>query len=372
MKFTVSSSALLKQLTGIVGVISPSNALPILDCFLFQVDKKQLKLCASDLETTVTTSMEIISDDTFDIAIPSQIILDALKTYPETPLVFDIDTAKKSIILSSDYGKYKLTGHDAQDFPRPIKIESPSTFEMEEKVLAKAINKTLFAVGADELRPAMCGVFIKLDTDGLTFVSTDTHKFSKYKRGETQSAKMSSYIIPKKPLGLLKNVLTSDGNVKVQYNNSNVSFTSKGTQIVSRLIDQKYPNYDAVIPKNNPNLLTIGREEFLNSIKRVSVFSNKNTNQVNLNITPKQMVITGEDLDYSNEATETIKCDYKGADLKIGFSSKILCELLSNIETQEVLFELGTATTGAVLRPVGNTIKEEDVLMLIMPMMTLA
>lgn len=366
MKFTVSSSQLLKQLMGLSGVISPSNALPILDCFLFQINKNELKLCASDLETTITTSIEIKSEDTFEVAIPSQLLLDTLKTFAETPLVFNVEMGKKAIEIQSDYGKYKLIGHDAKDFPRPAQIESPSSFEMEESVLSKAINKTLFAVGDDELRPAMCGVYIKLDENGLTFVSTDTHKFAKYKRGETKAKKVSSYIIPRKPLSLLKNILTT-GKVKLQYNNSNVLFEIDKTSIICRLIDAKYPNYEAVIPKNNPNILTIGREIFLNSIRRVSVFSNKRENTISLSFKGQELTIAAEDIDYANEATETLKCNYKGADMSIGFSAKLLIDILSQIETDEVEFALGAPNIGGVMKPIGSKVQDEDVMMIAMP-----
>lgn len=363
MKFIVSSSALLKQLSGLSGVLSSSNALPILDCFLFNVNKTELKISASDLETTMITSLKIESKDSGSVAIPARIILDTLKTFAEQPLTFSIDEKKFSIEILSSTGKYKIMGHDATDFPKLAEIEKPSSFDIEATILSKVIGKTLFAVGTDDLRPVMTGIFVNLGKDGATFVATDAHKLVCYKRDDVKSKQEASYIIPKKPLIMLRNVLGT-GNVKVEYNNTNVSFSSDGIQMVSRLIDGKYPNYDAVIPKNNPNKLTIDREEFLNSIKRVAVFSNKNTSQVKLALKKSKLNIFAQDLDMSNEAMEEVKCDYKGVDMEIGFNSKFLQEILGNIDEEEVVLELSEPNRAAIILPKE---KGEDVLMLIMP-----
>lgn len=365
MKFKVSSSALLKQLSGLSGVLNSNQSLPILECFLFKIDKTELNISSSDLETTMISSLKIESRDSGSIAIPARILLETLKTFPEQPLTFTIDEKKFAIEISSDNGKYKLTGHDGMDFPKLAEIESPSSFDIDAVVLSKVIGKTLFAVGTDDLRPVMTGIFVKVDKDGATFVATDAHKLVCYKRSDVKSKKEASYIIPKKPLVLLRNVLGT-GNVKVEYNNTNVSFSCENLQMVSRLIDGKYPNYDAVIPKENPNKLTIDRESFLNSIRRVAVFSNKNTNQVKLVLKKNKLNILAEDLDMSNEATEEVKCDYKGEDMEIGFNSKFLQEILSSIDGEEVIMELSTPTRAGIILPKE---KGEDLLMLIMPVM---
>lgn len=365
MKFKVSSSALLKQLSGLSGVLSSNNALPILDCFLFSINKNELKITTSDLETTMTTSLQVDSKDSGEIAVPARMLLDTLKAFPEQPLAFTIDENKFAIEISSDYGKYKLTGHDGKDFPKIPELDSPSSFDIDAVVLSKVIGKTLFAVGTDDLRPVMTGVFFKLDKDGATFVSTDAHKLVCYKRSDVKSKKEASYIVPKKPLVLLKNTL-ADGKVKVEYNNTNVSFTSDNLKMVSRLIDGKYPNYDAVIPKDNPNKLTIGREDFLSSLRRVSVFSNKNTHQVRLTLKKSKMNILAEDLDMSNEATEEVECNYKGEDLEIGFNSKFLQEILNSIDGDEVVLEMSAPNRAGIILPKE---KGEDLLMLIMPVM---
>ncbi len=369
MKFIVSSSALLKQLSALSGVLSSSNALPILDNFLFQINKGELKISASDLETTMTASLPVESKDAGTIAVPARLLLDTLKTFPEQPLTFTIDKKKFAIEISSDYGKYKLTGHDGEDFPKIAEIESPSSFEMDVDVLGKAISKTLFAVGNDELRPVMCGVFVQLEPSGITFVATDAHKLVRFKRSDAKSKKSTSYIIPKKPLTLLKNILSGSGKVTVEYNNTNVSFSFGNTLLVSRLIDGKYPNYDAVIPKENPNKMIVDREAFLNSIRRVSIFANKTTHQVRLKVKGSELNISAEDLDFSNEANERLTCNYKGEDMEIGFNSKFLAEMLSNIDCEEVQFEMSTPNRAGVMVPSKDSNKDEDILMLVMPVM---
>ncbi len=369
MKFIVSSSALTKQLSALSGVLSPNNALPILDNFLFQINKGELKISASDLETTLITSLPVESKDFGIIAIPARLLLDTLKTFPEQPLTFTIDEKKYSIEISSDYGKYKLTGHDGEDFPKIPEIESPSSFNMGIDTLNTAISKTLFAVGNDELRPVMCGVFVQLENNGITFVATDAHKLVRYKRNDSKSEKSSSYIIPKKPLTLLKYLLAGSGEVTVEYNNTNVSFSFGSTLLVSRLIDGKYPNYDAVIPKENPNKLIVDRDAFLNSIRRVSIFANKTTHQVRLKVKGSELNISAEDLDFSNEASERLTCNYHGEDMEIGFNSKFLAEMLSNVDAEEVMFEMSSPNRAGVMMPVQTNKSEEEILMLVMPVM---
>lgn len=370
MKFIVSSSALLKQLSSLSGVLASNNALPILDNFLFQIEGDELKLSASDLETTLIATLSIESKDSGTIAVPARMLIDTLKTFPDQPLTFTIDKNNFGIEISSDYGKYKLAGYNGTDFPKLAEIETPSSFEMDAESLNRAIGKTIFAVGTDELRPVMRGVLVQLESNGITFVATDAHKLVRYKRSDAKSKKAGSYIIPRKPLTLLKNILPSTGKVKVEYNNTNVSFSFGNMHLVSRLVDGKYPNYDAVIPKENPNKLIVDREAFLNSIRRVSIFSNKTTHQVRLKVKGSELNISAEDPDFSNEAIERLTCNYKGEDMEIGFNSKFLAEMLSNVDCEEVMFEMSSPNRAGVMVPAKNGAKEdEEILMLVMPVM---
>ncbi len=370
MKFIVSSTSLLKQLQAISGVLNSNNALPILDNFLFEIDKNQLKISASDLETTMTTIIGIESKDSGNIAVPAKLLLETLKTFADQPLTFNVDDKKYGIEIISDYGKYKLTGHNGDEFPKLPNIEAASSLDMEASVLAAAINKTLFAAGNDELRPVMSGVLCQLFNDGVTFVSTDAHKLVRYRRSDAKAENAASFIVPKKPLNLLKNTLANiSGNVKIEYNKTNAFFSFENTNLICRLIDGKYPNYEAVIPKENPNKLTVDRVSFLSSIKRVSIFSNKTTHQVRIKVAGSELSISAEDLDFANEASERLTCQYAGEDMEIGFNSKFLAEMLSNLNCENVNLEMSAPNRAGILLPTDKENAAEDILMLVMPVM---
>ena len=370
MKFIVSSTSLLRQLQAVSGVLSTNNTLPILDNFLFDIDKNELKISASDLETTMVTTVSIESKDSGSIAVPAKLLLETLKTFADQPLTFSIDIKKFGIEIISDYGKYKLTGHDGQEFPKFPVVESASTLEMDASVLATAINKTIFASGNDELRPVMSGVFCQLSPENVMFVATDAHKLVRYTRTDVSAQSASSFIIPKKPLTLLKNTLDKiTGNVTIEYNNTNAFFSFDNTRLVCRLIDGKYPNYEAVIPKENPNKLTIDRVSFLNSIRRVSIFSNKTTHQIRIKITGSELSVSAEDLDFANEASERLTCEYNGEDMEIGFNSKFLAEMLANLECDNVNLEMSAPNRAGILMPTEKKNPAEDILMLVMPVM---
>lgn len=370
MKFIVSSTTLLKHLSQINGVLNSSNTLPILDNFLFDITPSKLTICASDLETTMITYLEVESKDSGKIAVPAKLLMDTLKTFSEQPLTFTIDEKNFGIEIASDYGKYKLTGHNADEYPKIPTVESPSTFEMDASAFATGINKTIFATGNDDLRPVMSGVFCQLSDTGVIFVATDAHKLVRYRRLDVKAPNNASFILPKKPLNLLRNLLSGEvGNVKIEYNPTSAFFAHNNIQLVCRLIDGKYPNYEAVIPKENPNKLTIDRQALANSIKRVSIFSNKTTYQIRLKITGNQLQVSAQDLDFSNEAIERLPCQFEGQDMEIGFNSKFLIEMLNNIETEQVNLEMSASNRAGILLPVDNDNKEEDLLMLVMPIM---
>ena len=372
MKFIVSSTLLLKQLQAIGGVINSNNTLPILDNFLFELDGDGLTISASDLETTMTTKVAVsMSEKNGSIAIPAKILLDTLKTFPELPVSFTIEPKTTfAVEISAGEGKYKLTGHNSDEFPKIPTLENFSSIDISSEVLAKAINKTLFATGNDELRPVMSGVFCQLSPENLVFVATDAHKLVRYKRSDAKSEEVSSFILPKKPLNQLKNLLShEDGKVKIQYNTTNAFFEFGNFNLICRLIDGKYPNYEAVIPTENPNKLTIERIPFLNAIKRVSIFSNQSTHQVKFKISGKELTLSAEDLDFANEAKERLTCQYDGEDIEIGFNSKFVLEMLNNIDNSEVCLEMSVPNRAGLLIPVNNDNKDEDLLMLVMPVM---
>ncbi len=369
MKFIVSSGALLKQLQLAGSVIQSNNSLPILDNFLFQLSGGVLKITASDLENVLTTSLLVESDSDGEACVPARILLDTLKTFPEQPLTFVFQGAS-GVEIASDYGKYGVNSFLADDFPRVAELEDSSSTQMPAHVLFSAIQKTLFAAGNDDLRPVMSGVFFQMSSEGSTFVATDAHKLVRYRRNDVQSSETAEFIMPKKPLTILKGVLPSaEDSVELHFNQLNARFSFGGFSLTCRLIDGRYPNYEAVIPRENPNRLRIGRAEFLGSVRRVSLFSNKTTHQVRLRMAGSEIQVSAEDLDFSNKAHERLHCDYAGQDLEIGFNSRFLTEMLSNLETESISMEFSQPNRAGLLSPEGGLDEGEEVLMLVMPVL---
>lgn len=369
MKFIVSSSALLKRLQQISGVLNTTNTLPILDNFLFEISDSELTITASDLETTISTKTTVESKKDGLIAIPAKLLLDTLKTFPNQPLTFTINE-DFGVEISSDQGKYKLSGLNGDEFPKVPKIKDPSSISIDASIIENAITKTLFATGNDELRPVMSGVFFELNNDNVTFVATDAHKLVKYKRSDLKAKTGTSFIFPKKPLTLLKNILSNvNENVIISYNETNATFEFESTRLISRLIDGKYPNYNAVIPTENPNILTVSRISFLNSLKRVAIFSNKTTHQIKLKISGSELHISAEDLDFANEANERLTCQYEGDDMEIGFNAAFLIEMLTNLTSENVSIAMSAPNRAGILTPVEKDDENEEVLMLVMPVM---
>jgi len=369
MKFIVSSSYLLKQLQVLGSVINSSNTLPILDNFLFEIDKKALTVSASDLETTMSATLEIESTDKGSVAVPAKLVLDILRTFPEQPLTFTVEE-NSTIEISSNSGKYAIAYAPGIEFPDSVVLENPSSTLVPADVLATAINKTIFAAGNDDLRPVMSGVFFQFSSEGLIFVATDAHKLVKYARTDVKASQVADFIMPKKPLNILKGILgTTDLEVKIEYNDSNATFSFENYILTCRLIDGKYPNYEAVIPKENPNKLVIDRTQFLNSVRRVAIFSNKTTHQIRLKIAGAELNISAEDIDYSNKAEERLTCDYQGDDMQIGFNSRFLSEMLTNLQSDEIQLEMSMPNRAGILTPVDGLDEGETVTMLVMPVM---
>ncbi|WP_443633401.1 DNA polymerase III subunit beta [Candidatus Marifrigoribacter sp. Uisw_064] len=369
MKFIVSSSYLLKQLQVLGGIINNNNTLPILDNFLFNLDGNLLTVSSSDLETTISSKLDVESNEKGAVCIPARLLLDTLKTFPEQPLTFTVED-NNTVEISSNHGKYALAYANGEEFPNAIEIKDPSATVMQGDILATAISKTIFAAGNDDLRPVMSGVFFQFSTESLTFVATDAHKLVKYTREDLQASQTAEFIMPKKPLNLLKSILAgSEENVTIEYNESNAKFIFDDTEMICRLIDGKYPNYEAVIPKENPNKLTIERNQFLNSVRRVSIFSNKTTHQIRLKIAGAELNVSAEDIDYSNKAEERLTCDYQGDDMQIGFNSRFLTEMLSNLSSDEVSLEMSLPNRAGILTPADGLDEGEQITMLVMPVM---
>ena len=371
MKFIVSSNVLLKALQSISGVLSTNSTLPILDNYLFELIDGSLTVTASDIETTMSVNIPLVkAEEEGNIAVPAKILLDTLKTFGDIPISFFINLETKLIELSTDDGKFKLSGFDGAEFPNAPSIEGASMVEIPAEVLEQAISKTIFATGSDELRPVMMGVSFELTGEGLILVGTDAHKLVKYTRKDIISKSEDSFIIPKKSLNMLKNTLgRSDDKVNIEYDAKNAIFTFENFKLICRLVDGKYPNYEAVIPKDNPNILSVDRVQLLNKIRRVSFFANQSTNQIRLKISGKELILSAEDMDYTNEAYERLTCSYEGEDIEIGFNAKFLIEMLNNLTNEQITIELSTPGRAGIIVPVNEDDKNEHIIMLVMPIM---
>lgn len=368
MKFIVSASALLKQLQQINGVINANTVLPILEDFLFEIEKNRLTVVATDLETVMKIHMDIEAKDSGKVCIPAKILMDSLKNLPEQPLTFNIDK-NFGIEITSDNGKYKVMGENPDNFPKEPSADTTTSFSMTSSALLTAINKTLFAVSNDDLRPAMTGVFFELDKKGLTTVATDAHRLVKYKRTDVSCPKTDSFIVPRKPLNLLKSALPdNEDELKISYNSNHLFVDHGSTQMVCRLIDARFPDYKVVIPNDNPYKMNVSRTDFQSALRRVSIFSNKSTNQVALNISGSELQLTAQDVDFSFEGNERMKCQYDGEDMQIAFNARFLIEMLSATDSEEVRMELSTPTKAGIIKPQEQG-ENEDVLMLVMPLM---
>lgn len=373
MKFVVSSTELLSHLSAISKVINSKNTLPILDNYLFLLEDNLLTIVASDLESTLITSLELDNTNgTGTIAVPAKLMNETLKEFPEQPLTFQIDPETFAIDIFSQNGKFSIVGQNGEDFPQqPILNEAAaSSINVNHSVLLSGINKTLFATADDELRPVMNGIFIELTTEDMKFVASDAHKLVRYKRFDAKAERDASFILPKKPAALLKSLLPKEEfDVKLEFDEKNAFFTLSNFKLICRLVEGNYPSYNSVIPHNNPNKLIIDRVEFYNTVRRVSVFSNQASNLIRLKLTENQMVVSAQDIDFSISAVERLSCQYEGEDMEIGFKSTFLQEILSNLSASEVKVELSDPTRAGLLLPADNDHEEENVLMLLMPMM---
>ncbi|MFD1000991.1 DNA polymerase III subunit beta [Ohtaekwangia kribbensis] len=369
MKFIVNSAYLLKQLSNINGVITTNPVVPILENFLFELEKGSLTVTASDLQTSMITEIQVESKEKGSIAVPARILLDTLKNLPEQPVTFSIDDSTYSVEIISDNGRYKLSGENATDFPKVPTVSNDFSAEISTEVLSRAVNNTIFATSNDELRPAMTGVYVNLGDKNTTFVATDGHRLVRYRRTDVKSDNGNAIIIPRKALNLLKATLPSENtDVSLNFNMSNAFFKFGNIKMICRLIDERFPDYDNVIPSGNNIKMTIERNDLLGALKRISIYANKTTHQVRLKITGSELQISAEDLDFSNEANERLSCEHEGEDIEIGFNAKFLIEMLTNLDSDKIRLTMSAPNKAGVILPVDKD-ESEDILMLVMPVM---
>ena len=378
MKFIVNSQQLLKQLQSVSGVLASNNTLPIIGCFHLHLETQQLTIKTTDLSTTIVSRMPVETqrmDNAEEVAIPSKMLLDILKSFDDVPLTFDVNPDNHNIQISSGQGEYNLTGMDAATYPTMPVLESAGSTTIGSMALTDAIGKTMFAASSDEMHQQMNGIYCEMTPDGITFVATDAHKLVRYRRKDVASDESTNFILPRKPINVVKNILAAqkdDLEVKLDYNNTNISFTFGDFYIVCRLVDGRYPNYEAAIPKDNPNKLILDRQSFLGTLRRVSLFASEATRQVRLSIGAQQLTISAEDLEFSNNAHETIPCQYEGDPMEIGFNAKFLTEMLTNLESEQVILELSHPSRAGIIFPYytdDESERQDDILMLVMPVM---
>lgn len=369
MKFIISSAELLKQLHILNSLVSNNNTLPILDNFLFVLQNSgELTITSSNLEVTLNSTLQVRSEDSgeMEMAVPAKILTEIIKNFTEQPLTFSLNRKKNCLEITSEQGNYSLAIQNSETFPKVFFLEKPNRLMLDAEMLLNMIEQTLFAIGADELRPIMNGVFFQISTEGANFIASDSNKLVKYFRRDIKSKHSINFIIPKKPLQILKNILNK-GKVYIEHNEKNTLFILDNKKLTCRLIDGKYPNYEAIIPKENDKILTVNRMSFLSAMKRISLFSNKTTHKIYLEISGNELKIGAEDIEFSNRALERFCCNYSGDDIKICFHSKFLIEILSHINSENVVFEMSSPHRSSIIRPLESTENGEEVLILTMP-----
>jgi len=371
MRFTLSSSALNNRLQALAKVINSKNSLPILDCFLFEVSGNQLNITASDSENVMQSTLPL--DDCSgegSFAVPNRTILDAVKELPEQPLTFDVDTNEFKIKILYQNGIYNFAAQNAEEYPRALSVpEAATTVTIDGSELGDSISRSLFATAQDELRPVMNGIYFDLTADSLAIVASDGHKLVRNKNFSVKSDEPASFILPKKPATLLKNVLAKDaGEVIIRFDDRSAEVIYGEGKLVCRLIEGRYPNYNSVIPQDNPNKLTIDRRSLIGALRRVLPFASESSQLIRFHLEPGKLELTSKDVDFATSAQENITCDYSGMKMDIGFKGSSLSEILNNLGSDEVSIELADPSRAGIIVPVSQP-ENQDILMLIMPML---
>lgn len=371
MRLTISSTTLASRLTALSKVFNSKNSLPILDCYLFEVNDNQLTITASDSENVMTTQIQLDeSDGNGTFAVNNRNILDAVKELPEQPLTLDVDMSTYAIKVIYMNGMYNFTAQNGDEFPRMQPLnDSAAAITIESKTLANDIAHSIFATANEELRPVMNGIYFDLKEDSLAIVASDGHKLVRTLNKNIKSEKPMSFILPKKPATLLKNVLQkTEDDVIIRFDDRNANILFPEGTLACRLIEGRYPNYNSVIPQDNPNLLTVDRMVLASVVRRVLPFASDSSQQIRLHIETGKAVISSEDIDFYTSAKEEIVCDYNGMPMDIGFKGTSLMEILTNLDGEEVELKLADPSRPCLIIPT-NQPEDEDVLMLIMPML---
>lgn len=366
MKFNISSSELVKALSAVSGAVPNKATLPILETILFESEDGQLRLTATDLEISIIEYTGADIQEEGAVAIPARRLIETLRQLPDIPVSFEVD-GKFNVKFRTDKGTYKLVGEDPDEFPEVPNLNDGHQLQTTKDVVLKAIKKTLFAVSTDDLRPAMMGVYFDIGLDESKFVATDGHRLVKYIKQDLTSDREVDFIVPEKALTLVQKAL-HDEECILTITEDHARFKSGNTIVITRLINEQYPNYESVIPKDNEKTLAIDKEQMLATVKRVSIFSSSTTRQIRLQMNADKLTIRAEDIDMSSEAKETIACEYGDDPMEIGFNAKYLADVLGNVDGESVHFDFSTPNRAGIVKP-SEEEENEQILMLVMPVM---
>lgn len=371
MRFSISSSALSSRLTTLAKVVNSKNSLPILDSFLFEVHNGELTITASDSENVMRTTLALDScDGEGNFAVNNHTILDAVKELAEQPLAIDINYDEWKMYVTYQNGSYNFPVQNADEFPRAQAVsEGATTIVTNASILNDNITRSIFATAQDELRPVMNGIYFDLTADSLAIVASDGHKLGRNRNYSIKNDNAASFILPKKPANLLRTVLAKDENeVVVKFDERSAEISFADGVLTCRLIEGRYPNYNSVIPQDNPNKLTVDRKGLVGALRRVLPFASDSSQLIRFHVENGSLEVSAEDIDFSTSAKESVACDYDGQSMSIGFKGSSMVEILNNLESERVIVELADPSRAGVVVPEEQP-ENEEVLMLIMPML---
>lgn len=366
MRFSAPSTELQKVLGSISGVIPAKSTLPILENFLFEVTGKQLRITATDLDTSMSIILDVKDSESGKIAVPSKRLFETVRSLPSVDVTFVADPENSRVTMSTATGEYKLTGESSENYPSVPSFKGTEELDIESDVLGWLIGKTLFAVSVDELRPAMMGVLFQVRNGEIAAVATDGHRLVRAKHSSSKKdIAAREIIIPRKALDLVLKA-SNDAQCKLSLSLTHAMFSLGESTLVTRLIEEKYPNYESVIPLDNDKKLLVDRGQLLSSVRRTSLYASSTTRQVRLSVKKDSITVSAEDIDFGSEARETLTCDYNSDAMEIGYNSQYIIDVLSHVDTDEVSFLISSPTRASIVQPSSQR-EGEDLLMLIMP-----
>ncbi len=371
MKFNVSSATLCNRLQTLSRVLASKNSIQILDCILFELQDGKLRLTASDSETTLVSTLDVDEADSNGMfAIKAATIINGLKEISDQPITLDVNPETHEIVIYYQNGRSSFVGQGGEEYPSyPSISDSAQQLTIDANVLLNGISRAIFATAEDEIRPVMNGVFFDITSDSVTFVASDGHKLVRDRSFTTHGEQPASFILPKKPAKTLKDILAKEnGDAIVKFDDRNARIELENYTLNCRLIEGRYPNYNSVIPQDNPFRVSVDRVTLIGALRRVLVFASTSTSLVKLRVDQNDLIVSTQDIDFSTSAEEHVLCDYSGTAMSIGFKGPFLVDILNCMSSQEVVLELADPSRAGVIVPAEQE-EQEDLLMLLMPMM---